>query len=358
MWRCVLAGLFLVCCKSESLLDGATAPSEPVFGPYCHDLGVYTETPPLTGVTSSPVRPTHTFSIVARDPVTGDLGVAVQSHWFNVGAVVTWAEAGVGAVASQAMAEPSYGAKGLALMRSGMSAPDALMTLSAQDKEQQSRQVGMVDATGQAASRTGTQCIAHADSYATKGLAIQANIMANGLVVPAMAHAYASAKGDLADRMLAALEAAQEVGGDIRGCQSAAILIVSGKRSAEPWKEKKLDLRVEDHASPIVELRRLVGLARAYEQANLGDELATKGDVAGASAAYARATALYPQSVELAFWQGVTWATRGDFARSTPLLRQAFQEDPAWIELVRRLPAAKLIPDATAEQAISEAQKN
>ena len=182
--------------------------------------------------------------------------------------------------------------------------------------------------------------------------------MANELVIPAMSHAFESAKGDLTDRLLAALDAGQDVGGDIRGCQSAAILVVSGKKSETPWLEKKIDLRVEDHAAPIAELHRLVGLARAYQQMNKGDELMEAGNIDGAAAAYKAATDAYPNNVEMAFWQGATWAGVGDVTRAAPLLKQAFQEDPAWIEVLRRLPAAKLLPSKeVAEKAIKEAQK-
>lgn len=343
-------------CRSESALDGATQQQSAAL--QCRGPAPYTVTPPLTGTTTSPLRPTNTFSIVARDPVTGDLGVAVQSHWFSVGTLVTWAEPGVGAVATQAFAEPAYGPKGLELMRNGVSAPDALQQLADTDKLKQVRQLGFVDAAGNAASFTGEQCIVHADNYVGAGYAVQANMMANDLVIPAMRHAYEAAQGDLADRMLAALEAAQEVGGDIRGCQSAALLVVSGKRTPNAWENRKIDLRVEDHAAPLVELRRLVGLARAYDQLNRGDALLEKGDVVGANEAYAAAGKLQPEHAEMAYWQGITWAGRGDFERAGPFLRKAFQADPAWIELVRRMPAAGLLPDrATAEKAIEAGTK-
>ncbi len=355
MWRASFVLLFA--CKTNSLLDSELKGSEPKQGGYCHNLNLYTKTE-LTGATTSPKRPTNTFSIVARDPVTGDLGVAVQSHWFNVGGVVTWAEPGVGAIATQSFAEPMYGAKGLALMREGVSGPDAMARLLMQDKGAATRQLGFIDAKGRVESFTGEQCIGVASSYVGDQFAVQANIMANDLVVPAMAHAFEAAKGDLTDRLLAALDAGQEVGGDIRGCQSAAILVVSGKKSDTPWLEKKIDLRVEDHASPIVELHRLVGLARAYQQMNKGDERMEQGDIEGAAAAYEAATKQYPNNVEMMFWQGATWAGVGKLDRAAPLLKQAFQEDPAWIELLRRLPAAKLLPSAdVAEQAIGAAQK-
>lgn len=345
--------LLLVACHSPSTLDGNV--SVPL---QCRGTPPFTVTPSLTGTNTSPLRPTNTFSIVARDPVTGDLGAAVQSHWFSVGSIVTWAEPGVGAVATQSFAEPSYGPKGLALMRDGVAAKTAMDQLVALDSLRDSRQLGFVDASGNAASFTGAKCIAHAGSYVGPGFAVQANLMANDRVVPAMRAAFEGSKGDLAERMLVALEAAQQAGGDIRGCQSAAILIVSGKRSETPWAEKKLDLRVEDHAAPLVELRRIVQLARAYDQVNRGDALLEKGDVAGANDAYAAAGKLEPDHVEMAYWRGITWAARGDFTQAAPFLKKAFDADPAWIELVRRMPAAGLLPDAaTAEKAIEAGGK-
>ncbi len=350
--RRALLALSLIACRTESKLDGAVAAQAPK-ALQCRGTAPFLATPPLTGTTTSPLRPTNTFSIVARDPVTGDLGVAVQSHWFSVGSIVSWAEPGVGAIATQSFAEPAYGPKGLDLMRRGVSAPDAIRQLVALDGLRAQRQLGFVDATGKAATYTGERCIAYAGGYAGDGFAVQANLMANDLVVPAMRHAYEGSKGDLTERLLAALEAAQEVGGDIRGCQSAAILVVSGKRTPNAWEGKKLDLRVEDHPAPLIELRRLVHLARAYDHFNRGDLLLERGDIAGANEAYAAAGKLEPAHAEIAYWQGVTWASRGDFDKAAPFLRQAFAANPAYIELVRRMPAAGLLPDAaSAEKAI------
>ena len=346
--------LLLVACHSPSPLDGDVATASEAL--QCRGTPPFSVTMPgLTGTTTSPLRPTNTFSIVARDPVTGDLGVAVQSHWFSVGSLVTWAEPGVGAVATQSFAEPSYGPRGLALMREGAIAKEAMDQLVALDKLRDSRQLGFVDAQGHAATFTGAKCIQHASGYAGAGFAVQANLMANDRVVPAMRAAFESSKGDLAERMLVALEAAQEAGGDIRGCQSAAILVVSGKRTPNAWEGKKLELHIEDHAAPLVELRRLVRLARAYDLLNRGDALLEQGNVPGANEAYAAAGALEPDHVEMAYWQGITWAARGDFARAAPLLNKAFTADPSWIELVRRMPAAGLLPDAAAAERAIEA---
>ncbi len=233
----------------------------------------------------SPADPrAHTFSIVARDPATGELGVAVQSHWFSVGSIVTWAEAGVGAIATQSFVDPGYGPRGLALLRQGQAAPDVLKTLIAADPQRETRQVAMIDVQGRAAAHTGRLAVAAAGHHVGAQYSAQANLMDNDKVWPAMAVAFERATGDLADRMLAALEAAQFAGGDIRGRQSAAILIVRGTSTGRPWvgADRVFDLRVDDGPDPIGELRRLVRLQRAYDHANRGDELMTQGQVDGA----------------------------------------------------------------------------
>ncbi|MCX6552506.1 MAG: DUF1028 domain-containing protein, partial [Acidobacteria bacterium] len=201
------------------------------------------------GLAGRPGPLAHTFSIVARDPVTGDMGVAVQSHWFSVGSIVTWAEAGVGAIATQSFVEPAYGYKGLELMRGGMSAPDVLKKLLADDAQREVRQVAMIDAQGRVDGFTGKLDIAAAGHHVGAQYSVQANMMENPRVWPAMAAAYEQTTGDLADRLLAALEAAQNAGGDIRGKQSAAILIVKAKSTGKPWAgaDRLFDLRVEDH---------------------------------------------------------------------------------------------------------------
>src|SRR5690348_3332682 len=189
----------------------------------------------LTAHSFAQERPVHTYSIVARDPDTGELDVAVQSHWFSVGTLVPWAEAGVGAVATQSFVDPSYGKLGLDLMRAGRSAPEALKALLAADAGRDVRQVAMIDAEGRDAAHTGAKDIPAAGHVVGKGYSVQANLMANALIWPAMSRAFEGAKGDLAERMLAALEAAQAAGGDIRGKQSAALLVVSGKPTGKPW---------------------------------------------------------------------------------------------------------------------------
>jgi uncharacterized Ntn-hydrolase superfamily protein len=311
---------------------------------------------PLGPLTGSNLRPAHTFSIVARDPATGDLGVAVQSHWFSVGANVAWAEAGVGAVATQSFTEPSYGPKGLALMRDGVAGPDAMAQLIAEDKQASVRQLGFIDAQGRAAAHTGDKCIPYASHHVGNGYAVQSNLMGNDKVIPAMIAAFEGGRGDLADRMMAALDAAQAVGGDLRGCQSAAIQVVSGNKTATPWSERKLDLRVEDSGAPLPELRRLVGLARAYDRMNRGDAAIEAGDMQAAVEHYSAAATAVPGNAEMVYWQAVALAGHGELERAMPLFRRAFAADPAWIELTRRLPGVGLLPSDAAERVVSGAR--
>lgn len=234
----------------------------------------------------------YTFSIVARDPKTGEMGVAVQSHWFSVGSVVPWAEAGVGAVATQSFADPSYGPKGLNLMRSGKSAPKALKELIAADSDEAVRQVAMVDAKGRVAVHTGKRCIECTGHKIGDGYSVQANLMLNDRVPAAMAKAFEKTHGDLAERMMAALEAAQEVGGDIRGKQSAAMIVVEAQSSSKPLADRVVDLRVVDHPEPLKELRRLLTLARACKHMNAGDTAMEKNDFAKAMEEYGAAMKL------------------------------------------------------------------
>lgn len=303
------------------------------------------------------VRPVHTFSIVARDSVTGEMGVAVQSHWFSVGSVVPWGEAGVGVVATQSLAEVSYGPLGLELMRAGKSAPRALNALLTADEHPEWRQVAMIDANGTVAVHTGASCIAKAGHHAGAQYSVQANLMEKNTVWDAMANAYERTGGDLAERMLAALEAAQNEGGDIRGKQSAAILIVKAESSGRPWADTVIDLRIEDHPHPVAELRRLVRLNRAYNLMNRGDEHVAEGDMTAAMEAYNGALALAPGLAELQFWAAVTMFTEGNQAEALAYFKQVFAQDENWVEVVRRLPAAGLLPDdgETVEKILSVA---
>lgn len=291
------------------------------------------------------VRPVHTYSIVARDPATGELGVAVQSHWFSVGSVVPWAEAGVGAVATQSFVDPSYGPLGLALMKAGRSAPEALAALLAGDPGREVRQVGMVDAAGRVATHTGRLDIPEAGGQAGAGYVVQANLMEKNSVWPAMARAYEAARGDLAERLLAALFAAEAEGGDIRGRQSAALLVVKGASSGRPWADRIFDLRVEDHPDPLAELRRLLRVQRAYNHMSAGDDCVAAKDWACAEREYGAAQAMEPANAEMAFWHAVALAGNGRVAAARPLFQKAFAADARWRELVKRLPAVEQLPN-------------
>jgi uncharacterized Ntn-hydrolase superfamily protein len=318
-------------------------------------------------------RPVHTFSIVARDPATGQMGVAVQSHWFAVGQIVPWAEAGVGAVATQSFVDPSYGQLGLDLLRTGKSAPDALRGLLGADGTCEVRQVAMIDPSGNVATFTGAHDIQAAGGVAGGGAApkpvscgtaggmlsighdfsAQANLMANDKVWPAMAKAYSESTGDLADRLLAALDAAQSAGGDIRGKQSAALIVVSAKSSGKRWMDEVFNLRVDDNPTPLVELRRLVALQRAYNHMNAGDLATEHNDNEGALREYSAAekiastTTGVPQSryAEMIYWHAVALVNMKRVDEALPLFAKSFQLEPGWRELTPRLPRAKLLPD-------------
>ncbi len=283
-------------------------------------------------------RPVHTFSIVARDPATGEMGVAVQSHWFSVGSLVTWGEAGVGVVATQSMVDPSYGPLGLALMKAGRTAGQALEGLKRADPHPEIRQVAMLDAIGNVAAHTGDKCIPAAGHIIGKDFSVQANLMLNEKVWPAMAQAFLAAKGDLADRMLAALDAAQSVGGDIRGKQSAAILIVKGKATGRPWEDRVMELRVEDNPEPLAELRRLVRLHRAFDHMNRGDQAVEAGNAEAALREYGAAEGMFPENLEMKFWHAISLVNMGRVEESLPLFRVIFMKDRNWATLVPRLP--------------------
>jgi uncharacterized Ntn-hydrolase superfamily protein len=294
---------------------------------------------------SRQLRPVHTFSIVARDPATGELGVAVQSHWFSVGPIVAWAEAGVGAVATQSFVDPSYGKNGLDLMRGGKTAPDTLKELLAKDEAREVRQVAMIDAQGRVDAWTGKNDIQSAGHIVGKNFSVQANLMLNDKVWPSMARAFESTNGDLADRMLAALDAAQAVGGDIRGRQSAALIVVTGKPTGQAWKDRTFDLRVDDSPEPLKELRRLVTLQRAYNHMNAGDLAVEKKDNEGALREYSAAEKLVPGNAEMIYWHAVALVNMGRVDESLPLFRKVFAMDRNWLTLTPRLPKSGLLPN-------------
>jgi uncharacterized Ntn-hydrolase superfamily protein len=303
-----------------------------------------------TIVSSRPIRADRlafTFSIVARDPSTGEMGVAVQSHAFSVGSIVTWGEAGVGVVATQSLVDPGYGMRGLDLMRKGIAAPEALRQLVAADPHPEGRQVAMLDNVGRVDAYTGPHAIAAAGQHVGKEYSVQANLMANPTVWPAMSSAYEHAQGDLAERLLAALDAAQAAGGDIRGKESAALLVVGAKSTGRPWAgaDRVYDLRVDDHPEPIKELRRLVQLQRAMNHSSRGDELMAAKRLPEALKEFEAAMQLAPDFPELRFWCAVGLASVGREQDATPIFRELFRREPFWAEVLRRLPASGLFPD-------------
>ncbi|MEY2535619.1 MAG: hypothetical protein QOF29_3529 [bacterium] len=285
-----------------------------------------------------------TYSIVARDPQTGEVGVAVQSHWFGVGGVVSWARAGVGAVATQSLAEPSYGPHGLDLMAAGVGAEEALRRLVAEDAQARFRQVAMVDAAGRVAVHTGEGCIAYAGHEAGGQFSVQANMMSGPAVWPAMARAFAAAERPLARRLLAALHAAEAAGGDVRGRQSAALVVAPP--DGEPW-QRSVDLRVEDHPEPLAEITRLLDVSDAYALASEGDELMGAGRHDEAADRFTRAAALSPDNHELLFWSGLSAAQAGDMPTALERVRRAIALQPGWRELLDRL-EPELAPSAAA----------
>lgn len=297
-------------------------------------------------------RPVATYSIVARDAKTGEMGVAVQSHWFSVGPIVPWAEAGVGAVATQSLVKVSYGPDGLNLMRSGASSESALAKLLEADEARDVRQVAMIDSKGNFATHSGSRCIAeagfeHGTAPDGSTYSAQANLMRGPGVPEAMADAFEAAPAGmtLAERLLACLHAAERAGGDVRGRQSAAIIVVRAVASGNSWEDRVVDLRVEDHSAPVDELDRLLTLHRAYQQMNEGDLAMEKQDVEGALKAYSTARALAPGNAEMIFWTAVSLVNAGKIEEAIPLFREAFKDEKGdWKTTLERLPAAGLFP--------------
>lgn len=293
-------------------------------------------------------RPTdpfaHTFSIVARDSVTGEMAVGVQSHWFSVGALVPWGKSGVGVVATQSFVNPAYGPKGLELMEKGKSSTVALKELVSKDEGKEFRQVAFLDASGRAAAFTGEKCVESAMHHVGDNFSVQANMMLNDDVIPAMKKAFnENSKLPLAERVVKALKAAQEAGGDIRGKQSAALIVVGANKVENSWEDKKIDLRVDDHPNPLVELERLLKVARAYEFMNKGDLAMEAGDVTDALLQYGKAEHLFPENLEMKFWKAVALANSKRLKEAIPVFKSIFAEDENWREMTLRLPASGLL---------------
>lgn len=287
----------------------------------------------------------HTYSIVALDPKTNQIGIAVQSHWFAVGAICPWIEAGVGAITTQSIVEISYGPKGLDLLRSGSTAQETLETLLKKDSGRALRQVSIVDAKGNIAAHTGERCIAEAGHQTGAYFSVQANMMVNNSVWSEMAAAFENSPGSFPDRLVAALVAAQEAGGDIRGKQSAALLVAENIKDDTPWSHVLINLRVDDHLEPIVELQRLLKLQCVYDLMDDGDDLITQEQSEQANSKYQRAAKLSPNIVEVQFWQAVALANSGNIDQALPIFKQVFSLNENWAILVQRLPASGMLTE-------------
>jgi uncharacterized Ntn-hydrolase superfamily protein len=285
---------------------------------------------------------THTYSIVARDPESGALGAAVQSHYFSVGLDTIFVEAGIGAIASQAWGEPAHGYRGLDLLDSGLDADATLRALISVDPGAALRQVAMVDRNGSAAAHTGERCIRFAGHHMGEGYSVQANMMLTDRVVPAMGESFESSSGPLEERLMLVLEAAEAAGGDIRGRQSATIRVAEGVVTGRRWDDVRLDLRVEDHAEPLRELRRLLDMHRAYELMRKADVGDASGEADGNDPLYEEAMRLAPGNLEIRFWHAFSVLLAGRHADAARAFAPLFEADPRWAELLRRLPEVGL----------------
>jgi uncharacterized Ntn-hydrolase superfamily protein len=285
----------------------------------------------------------HTYSIVARDEVTGEMAVGVQSHWFSVGTAVPWLEAGVGAVATQSFVDKSYGPKALALLKKGYTAQQALDSLIKIDDGRDVRQVAIIDNKGNVAAHTGAKCIQYASHIIGNNFSVQSNMMLGNKVCESMKNAFEKSTGKhLAERVLLALEAAENAGGDIRGKQSAALMVVPGK-TVEIWNNKTVDLRVDDCPLPLKELRRLYTVHLAYQHMNSGDLAVEKNNMELAMQEYNAAMKLFPQNLEMQYWTAITLANNKQMAKATILLQKIYAKDKNWRELTKRLKPVGLL---------------
>jgi uncharacterized Ntn-hydrolase superfamily protein len=286
----------------------------------------------------------HTFSIVARDGKTGEMAVAVQSHWFSVGTGVSWGEAGVGVVATQSFTNRSFGIRGLELLKQGKSPQEALDVLLSDDDGRDFRQVAILDKQGRVATHTGKSCIDFAGHTNGENFSVQANMMLNDKVVPAMEKAWKEhSEMPLAERVVAVLQAAQNVGGDIRGKQSAALLVFAAEASGEPWNDKLIDLRVDDSENPIKEMDRLLKVFRAYEHMNQGDLFVEKNEMKSAMDEYNTAMKMFPENLEMQYWTAITLANDKQVKRAVEMLQNIYKKDENWRELTKRLPKVGLL---------------
>ena len=286
----------------------------------------------------------HTYSIVARDANTGEMAVAVQSHWFSVGTVVAWGKSGVGVVATQSFVNPALGPMGLEMMEEGKSAKESLETLIAEDEGRDFRQVAYLDANGSVFAHTGEKCIASAGQIIGENFSVQANMMLNDDVVPAMAKSFKQNSNlPLAERMVKVLWAAQNAGGDIRGKQSAALVVVGPDKVSEPWKDKLVDIRVDDHPQPLKELERILKVHRAYEHMNNGDLAIEHNDMAKALEEYGAAESMFPDNLEMKYWKAVSLANNDRLKEALPIFKEVFKGDENWRTLTGRLPKSGIL---------------
>jgi len=286
----------------------------------------------------------HTYSIVARDPNTGEMGVGVQSHYFSVGGVVSWGESGVGVVATQSLVNVSFGLRGLELLKQGKSPREALDILITGDEGRDVRQVAILDAQGRVATHTGSKCIIHAGHIVGDNFSVQANMMLTDKVWSEMAKSFESNINlPLAERIIKTMEAAESVGGDIRGKQSAAILIVDGKETKNKWEDKIVDLRVEDNEEPVKELKRLLKLYRAYKHMDNGDLAMEHDDMESALKEYDSALNMFPDNLEMNFWTAVTLVNNQKIKEASIIFKKVFDKDNNWRLLAERLPESELL---------------
>lgn len=285
----------------------------------------------------------HTYSIVARDPETGQMGVAVQSHWFSVGSVVAWGEAGVGVVATQSFVNPSFGIRGLELLKQGLSPQETVNRLISEDNAPEVRQLAILDVKGRVATHTGNMCVDEAGHVQGNNYSCQANMMLKNTVWQAMAEAFETTQAPLAEKLMAALEAAENEGGDIRGRQSCAILVVSGENTGKPWVDRIIDLRVEDHPESIKEMKRILKTYRAYEHMNNGDLAMEQGDMKEALEEYTAAEEMFPDNIEMKYWHAVTLVNNGDLENALPIFREVFIKNKNWAVMTPRLIKSNLL---------------
>ena len=286
----------------------------------------------------------HTYSIVAKDANTGEMAVGVQSHWFSVGTLVSWGKSGVGVVATQSFVNPSYGPNGIELMENGVSAEEALKNLTDKDEGRDFRQAAMLDVNGSVNAFTGEKCIESAGHFVGENFSVQANMMLNDEVIPAMKKAFQDNSNlPLAERIIKVFEAAESVGGDIRGKQSAALIVVGAKKTSNVWEDKKIDLRVDDSSNPIKEIKRLLKVHRAYDHMNKGDLAIEENDMDKALSEYGKAQVLFPENHEMSFWKAIALLNNGKKEAARPILKKVFKENPNWKKLIYRLPKSGLI---------------